>query len=124
MEQLLAHLVGDYIFQIDWMAKNKTKKWWIALVHALTYTLPFLFLTTSASALLVICLSHAVIDYFRLARFLVFAKNKITDFNLQWKEANVTGYHNDTPPWLAFWLLIIADNTLHLICNYFAIRWL
>ena len=27
----------------------------------------------------------------------------------------------DKPAWLAVWLLIIADNTLHLICNGVAI---
>lgn len=28
------------------------------------------------------------------------------------------------PPWLSVWLLIIADNTLHLICNGIALAWL
>jgi hypothetical protein len=25
---LLAHLVGDYLLQSDWMAAEKTKRWW------------------------------------------------------------------------------------------------
>jgi hypothetical protein len=32
-----------------------------------------------------------------------------------------TGYHKDKPPWMAVWLLIIADNTLHLLCNGLAL---
>jgi hypothetical protein len=28
------------------------------------------------------------------------------------------------PEWKAVWLLIIVDGTLHLICNYCALRWL
>jgi len=35
-----------------------------------------------------------------------------------------TGYPADAPPWLAVWLLIAADNTLHLAINYAALRWL
>lgn len=32
------------------------------------------------------------------------------------------GYGPDTPDWLAVWLLIIADNTMHLLINRFALR--
>ena len=35
-----------------------------------------------------------------------------------------TGYPRDTPPWLATGLLVVADNTLHLLCNAAALRWL
>lgn len=42
---LLAHLVGDYLIQSDWMANEKTKRWWPAWAHALTYGLPFLLVT-------------------------------------------------------------------------------
>jgi len=35
-----------------------------------------------------------------------------------------TGYPADALPWLAFWLLIIADNVLHLTINFFALRYL
>ena len=41
-----------------------------------------------------------------------------------WKEAEVTGYAPDVPPWLAVWLLIAADNTLHLTINFLALRYL
>jgi Protein of unknown function (DUF3307) len=34
------------------------------------------------------------------------------------------GYPSTTPIWLSTWLLIIADNTLHLAINYAALRWL
>jgi hypothetical protein len=46
-DQLVAHAVGDYILQSDWMATEKTKQNAAAATHALTYTLPFLFLTRS-----------------------------------------------------------------------------
>ena len=34
-----------------------------------------------------------------------------------WVECAGTGYHHSRPAWLAVWLLIIADNTLHLAFN-------
>lgn len=53
-EIALAHLVGDYILQSHWEAQEKTKRWWPALLHAVTYGLPFLLVTQSPWALLVI----------------------------------------------------------------------
>lgn len=124
MEQILLHLIGDYITQTDWMATEKTKRITPAIVHASVYSLPFLLLSPSLAAILVIWGTHFLIDHYRLARYVVFAKNWATNHSLRWADCSATGYHKDTPPWLAFWLLIIADNTLHLCINYGALRWL
>lgn len=124
MEQLLLHLVGDYVTQTDWMAREKTKRNTAALAHAVVYTIPFVLLTQSLAALWVICFTHFVIDRYRLARYVVFAKNWITDRSLKWADCSATGYPASAPAWLSVWLLIIADNTLHLCINYAAIRWL
>ncbi|MGW4803092.1 DUF3307 domain-containing protein [Kitasatospora sp. NPDC004272] len=51
---LLAHLAGDYLLQSDWMAAEKTKRWWPAWAHALTYGLPYVTVTRSVPALAVI----------------------------------------------------------------------
>lgn len=116
-DQLVAHAVGDYILQSDWMATEKTKQTFAALVHAVTYSLPFLFLNPSPLALAVICSTHFVIDRWRLARYLVWAKNWLGP-NKPWKDCVATGYPSDRPPWMTVWLLIIADNTLHVLCKY------
>ncbi|MFD4210556.1 DUF3307 domain-containing protein, partial [Micromonospora tulbaghiae] len=63
---LLAHLAGDYLLQSHWMATEKSKRWWPAWAHALTYGLPFLLITQSPAALAVIVGTHAVIDRYRL----------------------------------------------------------
>jgi|SRR5579883_2370416 len=124
MEQILAHLVGDYILQTDKMATLKTRSLLWALIHAAVYTLPFLLLTRSIPALLVICLTHTVIDHYRLAKYVVAAKNGATDWAGRARFATATGYADETPAWMAVWLFIIADNTMHLLINYGAIRWL
>jgi len=74
-DQFVAHAVGDYILQSDWMANAKTKSSVPALCHVVTYTLPFLFLTTAWQALLFIAATHFVIDRWRLARHVIWLKN-------------------------------------------------
>ena len=124
MEQLLAHLVGDYVLQTSHMAENKIRSWAVALFHAVTYTLPFLLITRSPTALAVICGSHAVIDRDRLAHYVAMAKN-IAGHPTRWREyVTYTGYREDLPPWMSVWLVIVTDNTMHLVANYFAIKYL
>lgn len=146
-DQLLAHAIGDYILQSDWMATEKTKKSIAALVHVIFYGIPFLLLRPSWSAMAVIVGTHFVIDRWRLARFVVWAKNhfaprrplvghidtgpngrdRIVSWHglarhYPWRESNETGYSNDGPKWLTFWLLIIADNIMHVAINGLALR--
>jgi Protein of unknown function (DUF3307) len=124
MEQLLAHLVGDYVLQSSHMAEHKVRSTPIALLHAFTYTLPFLFITTSPAALAVICGTHAVIDRFRLAHYVAKARNIVGD-PVHWREyLTHTGFSDRTPIWMSVWLVIITDNTMHLVINYFAIKYL
>jgi hypothetical protein len=141
MEQLICHLIGDYILQSDWMANNKTNKTVACLAHCLTYTLPFLFLTFSPFALIVIFGTHFLIDRFRLAKYVVFAKNLMSPENplvqkasengnycddvvlkYSWENCKFTGYPVQTPSFLAVWLLIITDNALHLAINFLALK--
>lgn len=138
-DQLVAHAVGDYILQSDWMANEKTKKSFAAACHALTYSLPFLLLRPSIAAFALIASTHFVIDRWRLARFVVYAKNLISppfiwetvdNFTSQkwlwysWKDCAATGYHKERPAWLSVWLLIIADNVMHVLINGIALRYL
>lgn len=137
-DQLLCHAIGDYVLQSDWMATEKTKRSLAALVHALTYMLPFLFLRPSLLALILIFGTHFVIDRWRLARFVVWLKNwsgsrqwlkdgvgdTVCVVNLSWADCQATGYPPDRPAWLAVWLLIIVDNIMHVIINGFALKFL
>lgn len=182
MNQLIAHLFGDYILQSEWMAVNKAKRSWPALVHVVLYSLCFVPLCWVAAqhiperqvevqptrviihaadftskavnidghykepaqdipakfhwlALLVILSTHFLIDRFRLARYVVWAKNWLGPWapnyweqRMSWKACERTGYvpedRGGPPNWMQVWLLIIADNTLHLAINYAALRWL
>lgn len=126
MEQLIAHLIGDYVLQSDWMALGKRKSFGIAAIHAIAYGLPFLLLVRSLEAWLVIVVTHALIDHFALARYVSFAKNWLSPPStwLEWEKTNATGYDAEKPIWMSTWLFILTDNVMHLAINYAALRWL
>lgn len=124
MEQLLLHLFGDYVTQTDKMAREKTRSHFYAFIHASVYAPPFVLLNPSMTALAVIWLSHYLIDRYRLARFLIYAKNWLHEPSLRWKDCNNSGYPKDKPQFLAVWLMIITDNFMHLSINWAALRWL
>jgi hypothetical protein len=113
MNELLAHLVGDYFLQSHWLANEKTKRWFPAIVHGLLYTVPFLLLTTDPVKLLIISVTHMVIDRYRLANWVARIKNWTFTPN---------GYPEETPAWLTVWLMIITDNTMHLLINHFVLK--
>lgn len=124
MNELIAHLFGDYVLQSDWMARDKTTNWGVAIVHAVVYALPFLVLCSpSPAALLVMVSTHALIDRYRLAKYVGYAKNFMAPRREwhAWKDCTGTGYHKDKPPWMSVWLMIIVDNAMHLLINHLSL---
>ena len=73
----------------------------------------------------VILITHFFIDRYRLARYLCWIKNFLQPGkNHAWADCAGTGYHKDRPAWLAVWLMIITDNTLHILINALALKYL
>lgn len=107
---ILFHFVGDYLTQNNWLAQNKTKKIYIAFLHALIYSLPFLFIVPHLFFWLIILITHTIIDRYRLAQYWI----KLV--NWSWNETNY-GYGDKTPVWLSTWLMIIIDNIFHILIN-------
>lgn len=135
MPELLCHLVGDYVLQNHWMATNKVREWFPALVHALLYSLPFLLLTDSHAAMAIIFGTHLLIDRFRLARLWVefwgvgntgdlwwCIEHDRLPWEGHWACTRLEHPKERAPDWLSVWLLIIVDNTLHLTINHFALK--
>jgi hypothetical protein len=143
-DQLVAHAVGDYLLQSDWMAQNKRSSGIAAFAHAAVYTLCFLpFLApawtwTAFWQFQAICLSHYLIDRYGLARYVVWGKNFLAppwvqvphskkgwtlERNMPWMVCTATGYPPERPAWLATWLTIIADNILHVLINGWVLSW-
>jgi hypothetical protein len=131
MDHILAHVIGDFFIQSDWMAVNKTSNWKAITIHALTYSIPFLlpmllgWWALSWSALAVIAGTHWVIDRWSLAKYICYAKNWFgpRGSNPPFSET-MLGYNKDRPFVITFWLYVITDNTLHLIINALSLKYL
>jgi hypothetical protein len=114
LEMILAHLVGDYIVQNDWMVAHKTV--WqtgyvrtghvACTVHCLMYTLSvwaFSWYWMPWWGLLLCFLVHWMIDRFRFAK---------------WWMDNVSGQKAFASGMLSPWSIICVDNIFHLITLY------
>lgn len=112
--ELLAHLIGDYVLQSKWMALNKTKRSLPAAVHVCFYTLPFLYLTQDAIALVFIAGTHFVIDRFGLATYVCKLRNCLQPIP---SKHDTHTPEQPMPPYIDFWLTVIVDNTMHLVIN-------
>lgn len=103
MDWLIGHLLGDYLFQNDWMALNKKEKSWrgelACHVHVTIWTLCVLWFTGWWDWLhfALVYIPHYIQDRTQIVQWYV---NKI----------------NRNKP--ATWLYIINDNVLHLLTLY------
>lgn len=99
MELLIAHLMGDYLLQNDWMAQNKKKATLPCLVHVAIYTLAvFLMTAWPLWALAAVAGTHFFQDRTDVVRRMMIAFG-------QRKFATE----------MAPWSIILVDNTWHLM---------
>jgi hypothetical protein len=99
---LVGHLVGDYVFQNDWMASKKTTNSLACASHCAAYTLAVLFCGfwfLSPLAIVAVGVLHFPVDRWRLARRFM---------TLNGQEAFATGP-------LSPWSVVVVDNTIHLV---------
>lgn len=115
-QAIVAHLIGDFLFQNYWMAMNKRSQWWVCLIHAAIYTLCFggwLFLMGVGLywwQLGAIALLHFFTDYWALA---------------SWWTRAYNGQLNVSSPskWLnPFWVNVAVDQSLHFAMNALIIK--
>lgn len=103
---ILAHLLGDYVLQNDWQARQKTSSSVACAVHVLLYTLVHVAVVeTFASwpwwAYVAIAVPHFVVDRWGLAG---------------WWMKNVSGqsrFYSAMSPWS----VVVVDNTFHLLTS-------
>lgn len=122
MKALLAHLVGDYLLQSHYEAVEKTNKWTPAATHAAKYTAAFLPLTRNPKALVVIGGTHMLLDHYRWAKHVAWAKNYVAPKEYRAKDLQNAGYPASVPSGLAMALMIVADNTIHMLINEWALN--
>lgn len=98
---LLGHLIGDFLLQTSWMAKHKATKWLPLIAHVTVYTAVIALFGSlagglSPAAIILIFISHVMLDRRRFVQFWV-------------KRIQMT-----TGP-ESRWLTIMADQIFHLL---------
>ena len=107
-ELVLAHFVGDYLIQNDWMANNKKQNSLICFCHVCFYTIPFFILNISTVAILLIALQHFIIDRTNLVKIYMEA----------------IGQHRFLRPPMFPWSYIIVDNLSHVLWIWIVMKYL
>lgn len=109
---LIGHMCGDYIFQGQYLADNKTKRLWVAAVHAAIWTsfvaIMGSFPLRAHGAIAFLFVTHWLIDRYRIPR------RAMTYMD---QEAFATG---PFAPWSA----IVVDNSWHLATIWIAARFM
>lgn len=59
---IFCHLIGDYVLQIDFIAKTKGDNFYHLLVHCFLYCVPFYLFFGADWRLLIVLITHIVID--------------------------------------------------------------
>jgi len=99
---LIGHLIGDFLFQTNWMAMNKAKKWGPLLVHCVVYTIMVAVIAFTGGfilpfgAIILIFISHIVLDR---RSFVV------------WWVRQIMGTDDKKMNWLT----IVVDQVFHII---------
>ena len=99
MNYLVAHLVGDFLLQTDWMAQNKKRSSFVCTVHVMAYMVPFLFLNLAWWQLAIIAAQHWIQDK--------------TNFVTWYMQA--VGKAEFAKPPLAPWSIFVVDATFHIL---------
>ncbi len=139
---LLGHFVGDFVFQNDWMAKNKKEIGVACITHCTIYTsiiLLFLYfggITPSILLFLYIYVSHYILDGTNLvSRWMKFYNIRSWDTNLPRTTRHINkAFSIDNVEWtkgmsasqivntiFGSFIYIVIDNTLHILMMYIII---
>lgn len=105
MNPYIAHLIGDYLLQNDWMAFGKKQRSWICAVHILAYMIPFLFCGLAWWQLALIAVQHFAQDRTGFIMWLMKVKGS---------EKFATGP-------CAPWSIIVTDNVVHIVWIAFVV---
>lgn len=86
----IGHLIGDFLFQTNWMATQKSQNWVALLVHVTVYTLTVSIVTfilgagLSAWGIAVVFVSHFIVDKRTLAPWWVASVMRTTGQDSGW----------------------------------------
>lgn len=94
------HFIGDFVFQTDWMALNKSKRNWPLTVHILVYTAVIFTFGVFILGDVVLGLYWAVI-------------NGLIHWGVDWITSRLTSYFWEKKDRHMFFVVIGADQFVH-----------
>lgn len=59
---VMCHLIGDYVLQIDYIAKTKGENWYHLFVHCALYVLPFYLCFGLDYKIVILFVAHVIVD--------------------------------------------------------------
>lgn len=59
---VFCHLIGDYVLSSDYIQSTKGENWYHLFIHSALYCLPFLFIYGINASLLMLFITHFLID--------------------------------------------------------------
>jgi hypothetical protein len=105
---VLAHFIGDFLLQNDWMAVGKKKSSWICSIHVFLYMLPFMLTNLSGLQIALIVLQHWIQDR---TNFVGWWCKTVKSFQTELNHGGL--------PWGHF----IVDQVFHFIWMYFVVNY-
>lgn len=105
---ILAHFIGDFLLQNDWMAVGKKKSSLICAIHVLLYMTPFLLTDLSWMALALIAVQHWIQDR---TNFVGWWCKKMGSFQTELKQ--------DVLPWGHF----VVDQVFHFVWMWLVVEY-
>lgn len=107
-DAIVGHLVGDYLLQNDWMAREKKRDSWVCAVHSSIWgTAVTLFAGLSWPAMWVLIITHFIQDR----------------GNLVQKWMDLVGQRDFREGPCAPWSVIVVDNVWHIVTIWMVINW-
>ena len=107
----LAHFIGDFCFQNDWMAIGKKKSSLICSIHVFFYMLPFLLVEVTPWQFVLIAVQHWLQDRTRFIRWwcrtIGSFQIELTKDSLPWGHFVVDQVFHFTWLWIVFNLITV-----------------
>ena len=108
MNILVGHLFGDFLLQNKWIASRKPGTGYVMLLHCILVTVAFyVFNWWSWHQILLVFASHCLIDALSIGRRYS-----------NWIGQGTPGSDDPAP----LWLILMSDQTMHLVCYWLIAR--
>lgn len=122
MTRLLIHFLADFVFQTDWMAKNKSTSWKALCLHITEYT-SVLFGCLWCGAFFFACLGRWQLTTDLAQQIAAFGTvNGVAHFGIDAVTSRITSYYWQQQRAHAFFVVVGFDQFLHLALLIWTVR--